>query len=183
MNRILWRSICIIMMVVGLLGCQQGVTDVGNPTISEKPPQDSPSAIATNSGPTLGQLIGAYSQPQVVSASPPASGSPSTGDPAVAIALPSCKTDPQKIQSITPTSDPTQIVLSDFLDYGDATDNILAAYNSKTGAIAFEVSDPAVAIASCIGSAKSDSTGIAITLQCKARVSGESDCQVTFDKK
>lgn len=174
----------IIGVLGGVLGCQQGVTDVGNPNITEKPPAASPSSQSP--GPTLGQLIGAYSLPSPVAADmkPPPDGSPPPmTDPTAAPVTPACKTDPQKTQSITSTMDPTQIILNDFLDYGTNTDHILATYNSKTGGITFQISDTSVAFVSCSGSAKSSGDGISITLQCTARDSGGSDCQVTYDKE
>lgn len=184
MNRFLRLCLCVMVMAAGLLGCQQGVTDVGNPNVVEKPPAANPSM--QNPGPTLGQLIGGYSlqSPVASQIQPTSDGSGDTPPPSQypASALPpSCKTDPQKIQSITPTSEPTQIVLNNFLDYGPATENLLASYDPNAGVIAFQITDPDVAFSSCTGLVK-DSEGIMITLQCKARVFGESDCQVTYDK-
>lgn len=184
MMRILRQYLCITLLGTALLACQQGVTDVGNPNVADKPPQASPNTL--NPGPTLGQLIGAYSSPSSVAADvkPTSDGSPSpTTDPTAAPVTPECKTDPQAIQSITSTMDPTQIVLNYFLDYGSSTDNILAGYDSKTGGITFQISDTTVAFASCSGSAKNSADGISISLQCKARASGHSNCQVTFKKE
>lgn len=177
---------CLYMTILGtaLLGCQQGVTDVGNPNITDKPPQASPNTL--NPAPTLGQLMGAYSSPSQVAADvqPTSDGSPSpTTDPTAAPVTPACKTDPQKTQSITSMMDPTQIVLNHFLDYGSATDNIVASYDVKTGEITFQISDTTVAFASCSGSAKNSADGISITLQCTARTSGNPNCQVTFEKE
>lgn len=183
MTRVLKLCLSVVLLVVGLVGCNFGVTDTGNPNISDKPPAVSPNTAGA--GPSLGQLIGAYSRPQAEVASLAPGGAPppvGTPPPMDTTALPTCSFDSQKSQSITLTSDPTQIVLNYFLDYGAATDTILATYNSKTGALAFQLTDPAVAITSCSGAAKTSSTGISITLQCKARASGGSDCQVTFNK-
>lgn len=179
MMRILRQCLCSVMIGSVLLACQQGVTDVGNPNITDKPPQVSPSTQSP--APTLGQLIGAYSPPSPVAADvkPPADGSPT---PTAAPTVPACKTDPQAIQSITSTMDPTQIVLNDFLDYGAATDHLVAAYDAKTGAISFQISDSTVVISACTGTARDSSGGISVTLQCSARASGGPDCQVTLNK-
>lgn len=179
MKRMLMLCLYTMMLGTALLGCQQGVTDVGNPNIVTKPPQNSPDTASP--GPTVGQLIGGYSLPQPVSASEPSpGGSPS---PTAAPAIPTCKTDAQQNQSITATSSPTQIILSHFLDYGSATENILATYDSRTGAIAFTINDASAAITSCSGTASSGTSGVEISLTCKPATSGDSDCQVTFNKE
>lgn len=177
MNRVLRLCLCLVVLAVAMLGCQQGVTDVGNPNIVDQPPAASPSM--QNPGPTLGQLIGGYSLPSPVASEvqPSSDGSGGSSSPA----LPSCRADANATQSITPTANPTQVVLNHFLDYGTATENILATYDARSGAIALEIADPAVAIASCTGTAK-DSGGIVVNLQCKARASGDPDCQVTYGK-
>lgn len=166
-----------VLMMVGtaLLGCQQGVTDVGNPTIN-KPPADSPAI--TNPGPTVGQLIGGYGIPTpTVPAGPPPD-----GDTQAEPAAPTCLMDAQQTPSIAATSNPTLIILSHFLDYGSATENILASYDAKTGAIAFDLSESSIAITSCTGTADKVSDVITVSLQCKAAVSGDPECQVTFNK-
>lgn len=155
---------CLYIMIIGsaLLGCQQGVTDVGNPNITEKPPAASPSM--QNPGPALGQLIGEYSFPSLITSS-------------------ICKFDPQKIPSITSTSDPTQIILNDFLDYGSATDTIVATYDSKSGVISFQIADSNVAIASCSGTATTSNTGISVILKCQVTDGQNPDCQIVYDKE
>lgn len=159
-----------VLIVVGaaLLGCQQGVTDVGNPSISKPPQADpaspsNPSPSTTKPGPTIAQLIGAYEV------------SPSDGV--------ACQADVTRDPMIVMASDPTQIVLNYFLNYGTATDNILANYDSKTGAIAFVIDEPSIEIQSCSGTARdSAASAITISMTCRARSNDAPDCQVTFSK-
>lgn len=187
MRRLL-SAILILGFGTALLGCQQGVTDVGNPTINPKPPQvdpaspSSPSPSSIQPGPTLAQLIGGYALPtSAQSGTEDPNTSPNSPQ---ASALQPCRVDSQRVQSIMSTMNPTQVILNYFLDYGSTTDHVLATYDSKTGAIAFTIGEPSVEIQSCTGTARaSDASAITIAMTCKARSNDASDCQVTLSKK
>lgn len=176
----------LVMVGTALLGCQQGVTDVGNPTISQKPPQVDPASPSNPDtalpGPTVEQLVGGYTLP-----TPTQSGTEApdtTPDSPQAGALPPCRADSQRVQSIMSTMNPTQIILHHFLDYGPMTDHVLATYDAKTGAIAFDLSEALLAITSCSGTATKSSDGILVTLQCKSSAGADdAGCRVAFEKK
>jgi hypothetical protein len=175
MKRIL--RLCLYIMILGstLLGCQQGVTDIGNPNVTQKPPQASPSSPAPASpanpsapsvappAPRLSQLIGAYTN--------------------ISSGKGMCAIDATQLPSITTTSDLTQIILNNFLDYSVGTQNILATYDSKMGSIAFDLSSLSLEITTCTGQANIGSQGVVVNLQCKLALGSDSDCQVTFEKK
>lgn len=176
MKKILWVLLLLVGVSILEIGCQQGVTDVGNPSINQ--PIASPNSVPPP--PTVSQLMGGYLVPSADAASTEAG--PGGGSPPPALAIPACKTDPLQSPSIAVTSNPTQIVLSHFLYYGTGTQNILASYDAKTGAIAFELSDPAVAIKSCTGTAGFVNNNVTVTLQCKPTGSSGTDCQSQYEK-
>lgn len=162
---------CVYVTIIGiaLLGCQQGVTDVGNPNIADKPSQASPAPVVAGSGvPAFGQLVGGYSSTSAVAASTDPN-SPS------AMAVSVCQSDSTTPHSISLGANPTDIILTNFFSYGPETDQIHAVYNTGTGAISFEV-DGSNVVMNCSGNAALASGNVTVSLTCHLTQPQEGNC-------
>lgn len=158
---ILW----VVMVVIGsaLLGCQQGVTDIGNPTISAPVPADngsnptpsSPSPSQT-SLPAIADLIGTY---------------------AISTTQGVCEFPQDEIPRIILGSVSNQIILLNFLSYSPDTLVAGAMYQSGN----FTITDASVNV-SCAGVASfASDNATQLTITC-AIGDSETSCSSVFTK-
>lgn len=146
MKRMLRLCLYTMMLGTALLGCQQGVTDVGNPTISAPVPTDnhndpSPSSPAPSQvgPPTIADLIGTY---------------------AISTTQSACEFPQNETPRIILGSVSNQIILLNFLSYSPDTLVTGAMYQEGK----FTIVDASAKV-SCSGAATSAS-GLQIAITC-----------------
>lgn len=153
-----------------MAACSSPVTDVGNPTISDKPPAStdipgSPSAPSPENiagFPTVSDLVGAYQLKN---------DTPATTD--------LCPFIVSEIPQIVAGDKPTEIILHHFLAFSAASDSITTDYASGSGL--FSITDtPDNKV--CVGSAKFVSSTVQVSLECKIIGTDASNCTSVFVK-
>lgn len=154
MRKWIFSILCLSLIA----GCQQGVTDIGNPTTNAKPPQNSPdgpsSPMSAQPAPTVSQLLGTYRV--------------TTGD---------CMSTANAVPTITVAEKSTQIILSNFLSYSPAMQLTTVEYSVGF----FTLADTNAGV-SCTGRAQFTNTTPQITLQCEIATSSANSCTNTYLK-
>ncbi len=158
------KRLLLVILVLGLgVGCTQGspVTDVGNPTIAQKPPEvtpnpESPSAVAI---PKLQDLPGNY---RVANAT-------ATG---------TCPVPSGAIPQVVLGNQANQLVLMNFLSYSPDTQAAATIYTAG----AFSISDASVSV-TCTGQAQFVNNAAQLTLRCQVGSDTSTQCTSVFLKE
>lgn len=165
------RKNLLILLLIGIVAaCSSPVTDVGNPTISQKPPASTdtpgspsaPSPADVAGFPTVVTLVGAYQLNSDASA-----------------ATPLCPFNVSEIPQVVVGDGPTEIVLQHFLAFSAASDSITTDYDVGSGL--FGITDTADSKV-CIGSARFVSSGVQVSLECQTTDADASGCTSVFVK-
>lgn len=159
------------LFVFLLAGCQNPITDVGNPKDVNAVPSSEEQKV-----PSTQELIGSYGSS---TASSNATGG-SSDQPSSAPSLPSCQSDSKVVKSISAGAKSNQIILNNFMNYSASTKQITATY--EDGDLFFDVIDSTVDIG-CDGTATFSGSNIVINLTCDLLKPTKTTCSIFYVKQ
>ncbi len=163
---------CLVAILFLLTGCQNPITDVGNPTSQSAMPS------SKEENPSTAQLLGNYGELPSANVSGGSGGSAPSAP--ASDSIPSCQSDFNAVKSIAAGSKSNQIILSNFMSYSMATKQITATY--EDGNLFFDVVDSKVDIG-CDGEASFSGSSIVINLTCDLVKPVKTTCRVLYEKQ
>lgn len=159
------------LLVFLLVGCQNPITDVGNPKDVSAVPSSEEQKV-----PSAQELVGSYGSSTALSNAT----EDSADQPSSAPSLPSCQSDSKAVKSISAGSKSNQIILTNFMNYSTSTNQITATY--EDGDLFFGVIDSKVDI-ECDGTAIFSGSSIVINLTCDLLKPTKTTCRVLYEKQ